>query len=146
MIEKGAVAPDFKVGDRTLYDMLAERAVVVFFFPAAFTPGCTREASAFGREHDKLRQSGCEVVGVSPDEQESSERFRASLGLPYPLVGDPDGVIGRAYDVRWPVIGRFKRVTYLIARNHKVRLALHDEFRMGAHAAQACAAATGEGA
>jgi peroxiredoxin Q/BCP len=83
-------------------------------------------------------------VGVSADPQETSDRFRQRLGLPYDLVGDADGHILRAYKVRWPVIGVAQRVTYLVSRDRRVRLAFHNEFRMDAHAARACEAARGE--
>ena len=141
MLQRKDVAPDFKVGDGSLYQALAERAVVVFFYPKAFTPGCTKEASTFRREYEKLKESGCDVIGVSRDDQATNDRFRESLGLPYPLVGDPDGKICDGYQVSWPLIGRSKRVTYLIGRDQRVRLAFHDEFKMDAHAEQACAAA-----
>jgi peroxiredoxin len=83
------------------------------------------------------------VVGVSRDDQETSDRFREALGLPYPLVGDRDGTICRDYKVAWPIIGRAKRVTYLVGRDRLVRLAFHDELHMDAHAEQACAVAAG---
>ena len=70
---------------------------------------------------------------------DAATRFRKSLDLPYPLVGDPTGRICRDYKVSWPLIGRAKRVTYLIGRDRLVRLAFHDEFHMDAHADQACA-------
>jgi thioredoxin-dependent peroxiredoxin len=142
MIEAGTVAPDFRVGDRSLYEVLGDGAVVVFFFPKAFTPGCTKEANGFRREYEKLKLSGCEVVGVSRDDQATNDRFRESLGLPYPLVGDPGGTITSAYKVDWPLIGRAKRTTFLIGRDRHVRLAFHDEFKMDAHSNQACTAVT----
>jgi peroxiredoxin Q/BCP len=81
------------------------------------------------------------VVGVSPDDQETSNRFRKALDLPYPLVGDPERTVCDAYKVTWPIIGRPRRVTYLIGRDRLVRLAFHDELNMDAHAEQACAIA-----
>jgi peroxiredoxin len=79
------------------------------------------------------------VVGVSADEQETSDRFRASLELPYPLVGDPKGEILKAYQVRWPVIGLARRVTYEIARNGTIANAFESQFDADEHVAQACA-------
>jgi peroxiredoxin len=70
--------------------------------------------------------------------QAESDRFRASLELPFPLVGDPQGEITKAYDVRWPVIGKARRVTYVIGPNHKVRIAFHSEFDAEAHVTKAC--------
>jgi peroxiredoxin Q/BCP len=77
-------------------------------------------------------------VGVNADPQEANDRFRESLGLPFPLVGDPGGAILKAYRVRWPIIGIAKRVTYVIDRDRKIRSAYRNEREMTAHAAQAC--------
>jgi thioredoxin-dependent peroxiredoxin len=140
MLNRGDIAPDFAIGDSSLYRRLEERAAVVFFFPKAFTPGCTREAGEFRLQFENLRRSGCDVVGVSRDPQETSERFRKSLDLPYALVGDPEGVILNAFKVRWPVIGLARRVTYLVGKNRVVRLAVHSEFNIGAHVSETCAA------
>ncbi len=138
MLKRGDAAPDFAVGQTTLHAMLTSRSVVVFFFPKAFTPGCAREAGSFGREFQNLRKTGCDVVGVSQDTQEVNDRFRASLDLPYPLVGDPEGRILRDYKVRWPLVGLAQRVTYVVGRDRVVRLAFHSEFNMDAHASEAC--------
>jgi len=80
------------------------------------------------------------VIGVSRDPQETNDRFRESLRLPFVLLGDPEERVIRAYDVRWPIIGLTQRVTYVIGRNRKVRLAFHSELDMDAHSAQACRA------
>ena len=80
------------------------------------------------------------MVGISRDPQETNDRFRASLGLPYPLVGDPHGTLCRVYRVTWPIIGLAQRVTYLIARDHRVRMAFHDELFMQRHSEKACTA------
>jgi peroxiredoxin len=57
------------------------------------------------------------------------------------VLGDPDGAICKAYGVKWPLIGLARRVTYLIARDRRVRLAFHDERHAEAHAGRACAVA-----
>jgi peroxiredoxin Q/BCP len=80
------------------------------------------------------------VIGVSRDAQETSDRFKASLDLPFSLVGDPEERIIRAYGVRWPIVGLTQRVTYVIGRNRKVRLAFHSELDMDAHSAEVCKA------
>lgn len=79
-------------------------------------------------------------MGVSGDSQELNDRFRESLGLPFPLVGDPDGVILRAYKVRWPLIGTAQRVTYVVSPKGQIRVAFHSEFKFDAHVAKACEA------
>jgi len=79
-------------------------------------------------------------VGVSGDPQDLNDRFRQSLDLPYPLVGDPDGAILRAYKVRWPIVGTAQRVTYVVSPKGKIRVAFHSEFNFDAHVAKACEA------
>jgi len=143
MRKPGEIAPDFPVAGTTLHAMLAERGVVVFFFPKAFTPGCSREARGFARDHETFRQAGYGIVGVSADPQEVSDRFRQSLELPYPLVGDPRGEILRAYKVRWPVIGLAQRVTYVVGRDRRIASAFHSEFDAEAHVGRTCAVARG---
>jgi peroxiredoxin len=77
-------------------------------------------------------------VGVTGAHQEKADRFRESLDLPFPLVGDADGSILRAYGVRWPIVGIAKRVTYVIGRDRRIQSAFRSERSMTAHAAQAC--------
>ena len=77
------------------------------------------------------------MIGISSDTQQASDRFRESLGLPFTLLGDPEGRVLRAYDVRWPLIGRAQRVTYLIGRDRRIRMAVHDEFRVDEHVRRA---------
>ena len=140
MLKPGDPAPDFPVGDETLYQILAQRKVAVYFFPKAFTPGCTRESGDFREQFDRLWAAGCGVVGVSTDDQETNDRFRASLNLPFPLVGDPDRRIVAAYDVRWPLIGYAQRVTYVVGQDRRIEMARHSELRAGRHAADVCRA------
>ena len=83
------------------------------------------------------------MIGVSGDSQETNERFRKSLDLPFPLVGDPEGTILRAYRVRWPLLGLAQRVTYAIGQDGRVLLAFHSELNPTAHAAKACEALAG---
>ena len=140
MLHMGSVAPDFHIGESSLYKALERGPAVVFIFPKAFTPICTREAGEFRREFERLQGSGCSVVGVSGDSQELNDRFKESLDLPYSLVGDPDGTIRRAYKVRWPILGMAQRVTYVISPKGQIRVAFHSEFRFDAHVAKACEA------
>jgi thioredoxin-dependent peroxiredoxin len=79
------------------------------------------------------------VIGVSGDSQATNDRFRASLDLPYPLVGDPDGSIRDAYGVKWPVVGLARRTTYVIGQDKKVQRAFRSESDPEAHVAEACA-------
>lgn len=83
------------------------------------------------------------VVGVTKGAQEKSDRFRESLELPYPLVGDEDGRIVKAYEVRWPLVGLARRTTYVIGRDRRILLAYNNETSYTAHAARALEAVSG---
>jgi peroxiredoxin len=78
-------------------------------------------------------------VGVSKDPQETSDRFRESLELPYPMVGDPEGKVLLAYEVRWPLIGLARRVTYVIGPDRRIRDVIRGELDADHHVAEACA-------
>jgi len=80
------------------------------------------------------------VVGVSADDQETSDRFAASLDLPFPLVGDPKGKILRAWGVRVPVLGLVRRVTFGVGKDRRVRWVHESQLDAESHVATACAA------
>lgn len=75
---------------------------------------------------------------MSADSQATQDEFARSLGLPFPLVGDPDGSIRSSYDVKWPLVGLARRVTYVIGRDRKIGLAHRAERDVDSHAATAC--------
>lgn len=101
MIDAGDAAPAFTLASddgRTvsLSDYDGDR-LIVFFYPAAMTPGCTTEACDFRDAHDDLLAAGYRILGVSPDEPERNARFRERDRLPYPLLSDPDHSVASAY-------------------------------------------------
>jgi peroxiredoxin len=89
---------------------------IIYFFPKAFTPGCTAETKEFRRHYVELELAGATLVGVSTDDRDTQCRFATSLSAPFPLLGDDDKAISRAYDVLWPLIGLAHRVTYIVSR------------------------------
>ena len=74
-----------------------------------------------------------EVVGISTDGAETLDRFRRERELPFALVSDAAGRIARAYGARWPILGLARRVTYLVGRDRRVRLAFRSERDFTAH-------------
>jgi peroxiredoxin Q/BCP len=78
------------------------------------------------------------VIGVSGDTQERNDRFRDSLELPYPILGDAAGKVLAAYGVRWPLLGICRRVSYVIGKDRRVRHAFKSETNPEAHVAEAC--------
>jgi peroxiredoxin Q/BCP len=80
------------------------------------------------------------VVGVSVDSQDTADRFRRELDLPFAMVGDPSQQIVRAYGVRWPLVGWARRTTFVVGPDARVVVAYHSEMKPEEHAARACAA------
>ena len=97
----GDTAPDFALptddgGTLHLAD-LRGRKVVLYAYPAAGTPGCTKQACDFRDSLDSLHAAGYQVVGISPDKPEKLAKFRAAEGLTFPLVSDVDRAVMTAY-------------------------------------------------
>jgi thioredoxin-dependent peroxiredoxin len=97
----GDPAPDFTLSDDTgkqvsLSDFRG-RSVVVYFYPRASTPGCTKEACDFRDNLAELNDAGFDVLGISPDKPEKLAKFRAEEGLTFPLLSDPDRTVLTAW-------------------------------------------------
>jgi thioredoxin-dependent peroxiredoxin len=106
---------------------------VVYFFPKAFTPGCTRETAQFQDNYNELRLARAALVGVSTDDHSTQCAFAKSLHASFPMIGDKNGTICKAYDVRWPLLGVAKRVTYVIGRDRVILGVFRHELQMGRH-------------
>jgi peroxiredoxin Q/BCP len=97
----GDKAPDFSLSDAdgntvSLGDF-AGRKVVVYFYPAASTPGCTKQACDFRDSLDELNEAGLDVVGISPDKPAKLAKFRDAEGLTFPLLSDPERTVLTAW-------------------------------------------------
>ncbi|MFO7547748.1 MAG: thioredoxin-dependent thiol peroxidase [Acidimicrobiia bacterium] len=97
----GDPVPDFTLttdDGRTLSlsDLRGEK-ILIFFYPAAMTPGCTTEACDFRDAHAGLLEAGYRIVGISPDPPERNARFRERDRLPFPLLSDPDHAVAGAF-------------------------------------------------
>lgn len=111
---------------------------VIYFFPKAFTPGCTAETKDFRKNFVELDLAGASVVGISTDDGTTQCRFADALGVPFPIVADPDRAICRAYDVLWPLAGLAQRVTYVVGprpdtAGRVIEAVFHHELRVAAH-------------
>ncbi len=106
---------------------------VVYFFPKAFTPGCTVETKSFRDNHVELELVGVTVVGISTDDLATQCNFARSIQTPFPMIGDKEGAIARAYDVLWPLIGVAKRVTYVISPEQLIEAVFHHEIDVKSH-------------
>lgn len=138
MLTAGDKAPDFTLPDQdgqpvSLCALLEDGPVVLYFYPADFTPGCTKEACSIRDMHDEIAAAGMRVVGVSPQDAESHARFRAKHGLPFTLVADPDKTAVRAYGVDGPLGVGVRRATYLIGPDGTIRDAVLADLRISRH-------------
>jgi peroxiredoxin len=137
MLKVGERAPEFEAlattGERVSLKALRGRWVVLYFYPKAFTPGCTAESRRFRDNYDELRQLGAEVVGVSVDEHGTQCDFASQQELKFPLIADEDKSISRAYGVLWPLISLDKRVTYIVDDAGLVRAVFHHELQVSKH-------------
>ena len=97
-LQTGDSAPEIRVDDFQL-SKLKGKHVVIFFFPKADTPGCTRESCDFRDHSKKFAKLNAEIVGISPDKTEAQQRFAEKYDLPYTFVPDPDHAIAEAYGV-----------------------------------------------
>jgi peroxiredoxin Q/BCP len=100
-LEIGQTAPAFTLKDHngepvSLSDF-AGRKTILYFYPAALTPGCSKEACDFNEALDSFESHGYVVVGVSPDEPSKLTNFKTKEGLGFPLLSDPDKAIHQAY-------------------------------------------------
>ncbi len=100
-LQPGDRAPDFSLpdadGKTVALSDYAGRRVVVYFYPAAMTPGCTTQACDFRDSLTSLAAAGIDVVGISPDQPAQLATFRAAEGLTFPLLSDPDKVVLTAF-------------------------------------------------
>ncbi|AZV38856.1 peroxiredoxin [Komagataeibacter xylinus] len=104
-----------------LADALRQGPVVLYFYPAAFTRGCTIEAHDFADAMDQYKALGATVIGVSTDDMPTLDRFSVSEGHGrFPVAADPNGEIARKYDSRLPLLNRASRTSYVIAPDGKV--------------------------
>jgi peroxiredoxin Q/BCP len=140
MLKPGSTAPDFALPDQDgtpvgLADLLSVGPLILYFYPADFTPGCTREACSIRDLHTEILKVGLRIVGVSPQSAESHRRFRAQHSLPFTLLSDADKSVIRAYDVDGPLGFGVRRATFLIDQFARIQAAVLADLRIGEHEA-----------
>jgi peroxiredoxin Q/BCP len=145
VIEEGKPAPDFELqsdsGEPVKLSELRGRPVVLYFYPKDDTPGCTTEAREFRDAYDVFRERGAEVLGVSPDDIASHQKFKSKHELPFTLLADPDHAVAEKYGV-WgerKFAGKtymgINRSTFIIDEEGKVARAMRG-IKPAGHAAQ----------
>jgi thioredoxin-dependent peroxiredoxin len=130
-LREGDIAPDFTSSDSDghsfkLSDFRRKKNVVVYFYPKDFTPGCTTEAIEFTKDYNKIKDSNIEIIGVSPDTDDSHKKFRQKIKIPYLLSADIQNETSKKYGVYGPksFMGKeyngVNRSTFLIDTNGKI--------------------------
>jgi peroxiredoxin Q/BCP len=142
-MNKGDTAPDFELADdkgeqRKLSEFLANGPVVLFFYPAAMTSGCTAESCHFRDLAAEFAEVGAQRLGISPDSVAKQSEFSTVNSFDYPLLSDPDGAVATEFGVRrrfGPLLT--KRQTFVIDTDRTVLEVIKSEVRMAVHADKA---------
>jgi peroxiredoxin Q/BCP len=139
MLNAGERAPEFTLPDdtatdRSLTELLSSGAIVLYFYPADFTPGCTRQACSLRDLHTEVQRAGLRVVGISPQSPESHAKFRAKYNLPFVLLSDQHKAVIKMYGVNGPLGIGVRRASYLIDGGRRIRDAVLADFMIGRHA------------
>jgi peroxiredoxin Q/BCP len=143
-LKVGDQAPDFEVTARqagkdralSLRGVLAEKNLVLYFYPRDFTTVCTREACGFQGAYAELLSGDAEVVGVSVDDAATHDRFAREHGIEFPLVSDPSRLLARRYaatSLLGQALGVSARLTYVIGRDRRIEGIFDSMIRASQH-------------
>ncbi|MHB1087690.1 MAG: peroxiredoxin [Acidimicrobiales bacterium] len=141
----GEIAPDFSLPDqdgvvRSLSTLLVSGPVVLFFYPAAMTKGCTKESCTFRDLAAQFAAVGAQRIGISMDSVERQATFAEYNALDYPLLSDEGGEVAKLYGVKRPVdFLKVKRTTFVIGRDQRILEVIASEINMNVHAERALA-------
>jgi thioredoxin-dependent peroxiredoxin len=139
MLKAGERAPEFTLPDetstdRSLTELLSTGAIILYFYPADFTPGCTRQACVLRDLDSEIQRAGLRVVGISPQSPESHAKFRNKYKLPFVLLSDQHKAVVKMYGVNGPLGIGVRRASYLIDGGRRIRDAVLADFMIGRHA------------
>lgn len=132
--------PDQTGAVRSLSELLADGPIVLFFYPAAMTPGCTKEACHFRDLAAEFAAVGASRVGISTDAVDKQAKFADKERFDYPLLSDADGAVASQFGVKRGLLGKFmpvKRTTFVIDTDRTVLAVIASEISMDSHADKA---------
>ena len=138
MLGTGQRAPEFTLPDQDSHDisltaLTKDGPAILYFYPADFTPGCTREACSIRDIHRELTRAGLAVAGISPQSPESHRRFREKHNLPFTLLSDETKEVIKMFGVNGPLGIWVQRVTYLVDQNRTILGCVKAHFSIGEH-------------
>ena len=140
MLDTGDRAPEFTLPDQDGHDisltaLLKDGPAILYFYPADFTPGCTREACSIRDIHRELTRAGLTVAGISPQSPESHKRFRQKHDLPFTLLSDERKEVIKMFGVNGPMGFWVQRVTFLVDQNRAIVGRVKAHFSIAEHEA-----------
>lgn len=144
-MKTGDRVEDFELPDQTgaprkLSELLSGGPVVLFFYPAAMTPGCTKEACHFRDLAAEFAAAGAKRVGISADPVQKQAKFADMQKFDYPLLSDTEGTVAMQFGVKRGLLGKLlpvKRTTFVIDTDRTVLNVISSEFSMDTHADKA---------
>ena len=125
---------------RSLTELLANGPIVLFFYPAALSPGCTKEACHFRDLASEFDAAGARRVGISADPVDKQAKFADRQKFDYPLLSDTEGAVATQFGVKRGLLGKLmpvKRTTFVIDTDRTVLGVIASEFSMDTHADKA---------
>jgi len=130
MLAEGDKVPKFEVndsnGNKVKSTDFKGKKHLIYFYPKDFTPGCTTEADEFSKDYKKFQKEGIEIIGVSPDDVDSHEKFCKKMGIKYPLLADVEKEVSKSFGVwgKKKFMGReymgVMRSTFLVDEKGKI--------------------------
>jgi peroxiredoxin Q/BCP len=137
LLKVGDLAPDFTAGAQDGRNValreLRGKKVVLYFYPKAFTPLCTRETIRFRDNYDDLRALGAEVIGISVDDVDTQCRFAERTDVRFPILADATKEISRSYGVLRSLLPFDRRVTFIVDEQGCVAAVFQHEFQVSRH-------------
>lgn len=138
-LEIGDKVPVFDLKDQNgidfnIQNLLGKKAMVIFFYPKDFTPGCIKEVCSFRDQYEDFTDLGAEVLGISSDSEKSHSKFSNRYKLPFILLSDVNGRVKKLFGVKSSLFGLLPgRVTYVIDKNGVVRHIFENQFGAEKH-------------
>lgn len=138
MLGVGDLAPEFTLPDEndvevSLTSLLSSGPLVLYFYPADFTPVCTMQACAFRDRYADVMKAGVKIVGISPQGAASHRRFRDMFSLPFPLLHDENHKVIKAFGVEGFFGLGIRRATFLIGQDRRILERVVADLLLGSH-------------
>ena len=141
-MKAGSLVPDFALRAHDgrcvrLSEEVTKGPVVLFFYPRAMTPGCTKESCHFRDLAKEFDEAGAQVLGVSGDPMDRQQQFTAQHAFGFPLLCDTEHSVAKAYGVKRPGPLYNRRMTFVIDEDRRLIAKFHSELNMERHADEA---------